>query len=177
MTALLRFYVCSTRLGWIGLLLSDSGLRATTLPQRDRHEALRRMLELGGEEEACLKDVQCIVDMLQSCAEGETVDCHGILDWSGVTPFQRKVLEATLKIPAGETRTYGWLAARVCSRKAARAVGQVMAKNPWPIIVPCHRVVASDASLHGYRGGLKMKQTLLSKEGVPKSPRQPPSTI
>ena len=177
MTTPLRFYVCSTRLGWIGLLLSDSGLRATTLPQRNRHEALRRMLELGGEEEACLKDVQRIVEMLQSCAKGESVDCHGILDWSAVTPFQRKVLEETLQIPAGETRTYGWLAARAGSRKAARAVGQVMAKNPWPIIVPCHRVVASDASLHGYGGGLRMKQTLLSKEGLSKPPRQPPSAI
>ena len=177
MTAPLRFYICSTRLGWIGLLLSDSGLRATTLPQRGRHEALRQTLELGGAEEACLKDVQSIVDMLQSCAEGETVDCHGILDWSTVTPFQRKVLEETLQIPSGETRTYGWLAARVCSRKAARAVGQVMAKNPWPILVPCHRVVASDASLHGYRGGLRMKRTLLSKEGAPRPPHQPSSAI
>ncbi|MCI0814531.1 MAG: MGMT family protein [Chloroflexi bacterium] len=88
------------------------------------------------------------------------------LDWTGITPFRRAVLEECARIPAGETRSYGWLAEQVGHPRAARAVGRVMATNPWPLFVPCHRVVGSDGSLHGYGGGLPMKDALLRAEGA-----------
>ena len=71
-----------------------------------------------------------------------------------------------MRIPAGETRTYAWLAAKVGRPRAARAVGRVMATNPLPIVVPCHRVVGSDGALHGYGGGLEVKAALLRLEGA-----------
>lgn len=80
------------------------------------------------------------------------------------TDFQRKVWDALLDIPAGETRTYGDLAARLGQPSASRAVGLANGKNPISIIVPCHRVVGANGSLTGYGGGLPRKRFLLELE-------------
>lgn len=88
------------------------------------------------------------------------------LDWRGITPFHREVLERCAQIPAGQTLTYGELAARAGRPRAARAVGSAMARNRWPLIVPCHRVVGSDGRLTGYSGsgGIETKRRLLGLE-------------
>ena len=78
--------------------------------------------------------------------------------------FRRLVWEATRLIPYGETRSYGWVAKQIGKPHAARAVGQALGKNPFLIIVPCHRVIAGDGTLGGFGGGLEMKQTLLEME-------------
>ena len=88
------------------------------------------------------------------------------VDWGGTSEFARGVLEACHSIPFGQTRTYAELASAAGSPRAARAVGQVMAHNRRPLIVPCHRVVASNGSLGGFGGGLAMKRWLLELEGV-----------
>jgi len=88
------------------------------------------------------------------------------LDLTGVTPFQRRVLKACAAIPRGQALTYGELARRAGHPGAARAVGRVMATNPIPIVIPCHRVVGKDLRLHGYGGGLEMKKRLLELEGM-----------
>ena len=82
---------------------------------------------------------------------------------SNLTGFQRKVLLETCRIPKGKTITYGELARRMGRAGAARAVGNALAKNPFPIVVPCHRVVAKDG-IGGYSGGVGMKKKLLLKE-------------
>jgi methylated-DNA-[protein]-cysteine S-methyltransferase len=110
-----------------------------------------------------------VIARLTSYAAGDIVDFSDLrLDLDGLTPFQRRVIRACRRIPRGRTMTYAQLAARVKSPGAARAVGSVMAKNRFPIIVPCHRVVASDGSLGGYSApsGLRMKRRLLRMEGV-----------
>lgn len=84
----------------------------------------------------------------------------------GISPFLVACLLAARRIPHGQVRSYGWLAAAAGSPKAARAAGQAMARNPAPIIIPCHRVIASDGSLGGFGGGLAMKRRLLELEGV-----------
>jgi O-6-methylguanine DNA methyltransferase len=70
-----------------------------------------------------------------------------------LTKFQWKVLKVTATIPMGETRTYKWVAEKAGSPDAVRAVGQALRRNPYPLIIPCHRVVKSDGSLGGYAGG------------------------
>lgn len=89
------------------------------------------------------------------------------LDWSGISTFQAAVLHACAAIPYGSVRTYGELASSVDSPKGARAVGMVMAGNPLPIIIPCHRVIGSDRKLRGYAApsGLEAKAWLLRLEG------------
>jgi methylated-DNA-[protein]-cysteine S-methyltransferase len=86
------------------------------------------------------------------------------LDLTGYTPFFRQVLQAALTIPYGELRTYRWLAEQVASPRAARAAGQVMAKNRTPVVIPCHRVVRSDGGLGRYSGGEGWKEKLLRLE-------------
>jgi len=81
------------------------------------------------------------------------------------TPFQGKVLLEVAKIPYGETRTYKNIANNL-ETAGYRAVGSAIGKNPFPIVIPCHRVVRSDLTLGGYRGGLKMKKKILKREGV-----------
>jgi len=90
-------------------------------------------------------------------------------DVSGHTRFQEKVLKAAMSIPHGQTQSYAWLAKQGGSPKAARAAGQVMAHNPVPIIIPCHRVLGSSGDLCGFAGGLRafgMKKNLLEIEGI-----------
>ena len=87
------------------------------------------------------------------------------LDFRCATPFRRRVLEALLEVPWGETLTYGELAREVGS-PSPRAVGQAVGWNPIPIVIPCHRVLASGGKLGGYSGGLDRKRFLLSLEGV-----------
>lgn len=80
--------------------------------------------------------------------------------------FQSDVLGAAREIPAGETRSYAWIATRIGRPGAARAVGRALGTNPVPIVVPCHRVVRGDGDLGGYIFGLEMKEELLRREGV-----------
>jgi len=88
------------------------------------------------------------------------------LDLSELTEFSAKVLKQTFKIPRGKVATYSGLAARIGHPGAARAVGTALANNPFPLVIPCHRVVRSDGALGGFGGGLKMKKELLTKEEV-----------
>lgn len=81
-----------------------------------------------------------------------------------MTSFAQKVYKVVLTIPLGEVRTYKWIARRVGRPKAYRAVGRVLKNNPYPLIIPCHRVIKSSGKLGGYMWGRKAKETLLNLE-------------
>ncbi len=97
---------------------------------------------------------------------GRKVKFKESLDLTGGTPFQKRVWRAMLKIPYGQTRSYGWLARQVGGKNKARAVGAACGANSVPIIIPCHRVIREDGTLGGYGGGLSLKRKLLKMEGV-----------
>ena len=88
------------------------------------------------------------------------------LDLRSVTPFQRTVLEVVAKIPPGQVRPYGWVARESGRPGASRAVGTTMARNPIPVLIPCHRVIRSDGHLGNYLFGVDAKTTLLEAEGL-----------
>ncbi len=92
-------------------------------------------------------------------------------DLAGLTDFQRRILAATARVPFGDVSTYAKVAARAGSEKASRAAGQALGANPIPIVVPCHRILASDGTMGGYSGGLDAKRVLLRLErgSVPKA--------
>jgi methylated-DNA-[protein]-cysteine S-methyltransferase len=100
---------------------------------------------------------------LRAYARGQIKEFSLPLDPPG-TPFQRAVWAALLRIPYGETRTYGEIAAAIGHPGAARAVGMACRTNPIGLIIPCHRVVGGDGSLTGYAGGLDLKARLLQHE-------------
>jgi methylated-DNA-[protein]-cysteine S-methyltransferase len=114
-------------------------------------------------------EVQRAIDGIQALLRGEAADLTDVrLDLGGVEPFDRRVYEAARSIGPGRTRTYGELAAQVGEPGEARTVGASMARNPVPLIVPCHRVVAADGRLGGFSapGGASTKRRLLEIEGV-----------
>ena len=86
--------------------------------------------------------------------------------WERVTSFDRSILEAAARIPAGETATYGEVAARAGKPEAARAAGGTLGRNPWPVLLPCHRVVGADGTLTGFGKGLPAKKALLAFESA-----------
>ena len=108
------------------------------------------------------------VRQLEEYVQGKRTAFDLPVDLEACSDFQRRVLEAAVAVPRGRLATYGEIAARIGAPHAARAVGQALARNPVPIIVPCHRVVASDGSLTGYSGGagVETKAILLQLEGA-----------
>ncbi|MFH0942003.1 MAG: methylated-DNA--[protein]-cysteine S-methyltransferase [Chloroflexota bacterium] len=158
------YTVFNTEAGWVAVLASEKGIKRLTMPQRTAGQAR----ELLGVE---IRDAELppsfpenIIKRLRRFFQGSKTAFPDICDLGEATPFQRRVWEITRQIPYGETRSYRWVAERVGQKNAARAVGQALARNPVPIIIPCHRVVASDGGLGGYSGGLSFKRFLLDLE-------------
>lgn len=111
--------------------------------------------------------VDALADRMKAFLEGEDIRFElEPADLGSCRPFQQAVLRAEHKVPRGWVTTYGALAAHLGRPGAGRAVGNSLADNPFPIIVPCHRAVRGDGGLGGFQGGLAMKRALLEKEGV-----------
>jgi len=155
---------CQTKVGWVGLAISPKGILALEYPRATREEALANLKERWPEVSLVQGAPEEIGEQLQRYYAGEPVAFRTKLDLKGYTPFQRRVWQATLQIPYGQTRPYSWVAQEAGSPRAYRAVGTALAKNPIPIIIPCHRVLRKDGTLGGYGGGLDMKRRLLEME-------------
>ncbi len=111
--------------------------------------------------------IDAVIGLIERFLAGEAVDFSlECLDLGLCGDFQRKVLRQEFRIPRGRVMSYGGLAASIGHPRAARAVGTALARNPFPLIIPCHRTVQADGSLGGFGGGLKMKRALLEMEGV-----------
>ena len=160
-----KHYMFQTPVGWVALLGSDKGLRRLSLKPTPE-EAMDELGDLP--EEAALD--QDWFGPVQRCVEryleGDSTALDEIeLDLDHAPGFFRAAWEACREIPSGETRSYAWLAAQAGNPLAVRAAGQAMARNRWPLIIPCHRVIGSNGGLHGYgAGGLRVKARLLAME-------------
>lgn len=111
--------------------------------------------------------IDALVTGIQSFLSGNDVKFDtGILDLDQCRPFQKQVLLAEFGIPRGYISTYGRIARYLGVPGGARAVGNALARNPFPIVIPCHRAIRSDGSPRGFQGGLAMKVRLLEMEGV-----------
>lgn len=162
--ARLYYDIFHTVLGWVGMLASPRGVRRCTLrPTPDQ-----AMAELGPEVEEAQEDegfLAPVREKLLAYLRGDGVSLDDVpLDMEGASPFFKAAWEACRRIPAGETRSYAWLAREAGRPRAFRAAGQAMARNPFSLLVPCHRVIGSDGGLHGYGGGLDVKARLLEME-------------
>jgi methylated-DNA-[protein]-cysteine S-methyltransferase len=170
----LNYLVFDTPLGWMGVLGSQKGLRRLVLPQSSPEQALHLLSEPSlKRHDQSLSEAEAgyfgdLPDRIRDYLAGKAVSFSDKLDLPGASPFQRRVWEVERSIPYGETRTYAWIAGKLGMPKAARAVGQALAKNPLPIMIPCHRVICSDGSLGGFGGGEDVKRLLLGIEAKAK---------
>lgn len=180
----------ATRWGYLGLLVSARGLEQVLLPRPDPEDAWRELERLSlargldlspvrepdlspaggpdlspgeGLEEKLLRWSR-LLEGYGSGAGGHRQEFPWEeLAWEGVSDFAARVYRALAEIPWGETRTYGQVAARLGCPGAARAVGRACARNPWPLVIPCHRVVGGRGP-GGYGGGRALKEALLAWE-------------
>jgi methylated-DNA-[protein]-cysteine S-methyltransferase len=172
----------STDLSWMAIAWHDDVLEGNAFGHASRRSAELALARIPGLPQVfCRFDAEGqagdtpwvgeLIDMLYRYAQGEPVDFSRVpLALDHLTPFGRRVVAACRAIPWGSTRSYGELASECGSPGAARAVGSVMAKNRYPLIVPCHRVLAAGGELGGYSApdGLKMKRRLLAMESAAK---------
>ena len=165
------FALFNTAVGRCGLAWGERGVAGVQLPEAGERETRARMLQRfpAAGETAPPPEVQRVIDRLVALLRGEASDFSTIaLDMDEVPAFHRRVYEAARAIPAGMTLSYGDIAARVGAPGAARAVGQALGRNPFPIIVPCHRVLAAGGKIGGFsaQGGVATKRRMLAIEGV-----------
>jgi methylated-DNA-[protein]-cysteine S-methyltransferase len=156
-----------TAIGECALAWSADGVVGVYFPEATPEATKRRIERRGHVEATPPAAVRAAMTRVQRLLEDGREDLIDIeLDMAGIERFERQVLEAARGIPPGATLTYGQLAARVGSPGAAREVGQVMARNRFPIIVPCHRVMAAGGGFGGFSapGGLESKARLLNIE-------------
>ncbi len=160
-----------TSVGVCGLLWGEHGLLAVQLPEANE-SATRARLERrcpGAQAVSPPPSVQRAVDAIKELLSGAHVDLSELeLDMRGLPEFHRRVYALARKIPAGKTMTYGELARGLGAPGSARAVGQALGRNPFAIVVPCHRVLAAGGKMGGFSatGGVSTKQKLLAIEGA-----------
>ena len=157
-----------TTLGPCGIAWNERGLTGLQLPEADRDATEQRLSPGAGPGEPP-RPVQQTIDQIERYLGGETVDFASVaIDLAGVGEFREAVYEAARSVGWGETASYGELAHRIGFPWGARAVGQALARNPIPIIIPCHRILARDRRVGGFSayGGVVTKQRLLALEGV-----------
>ena len=145
---------------------TDRGACAIVLPGvAEPKKQVARLLAEGKRAPSEHRVLQALLAACSTYFAGKPEHLEGQpVDWSLVTDFQQRVYQAARTIPPGRVESYQWVAQRIGNPQAARAVGQALASNPVPLIVPCHRVVASDGSLGGFTAGLPWKTRLLEME-------------
>jgi methylated-DNA-[protein]-cysteine S-methyltransferase len=166
----LRSAIISTQYGWIGMLFSDGGLRKLTLPCDSIAEVQKK---LGKYDHNAVPADSTSVVVISKQIKGyfqrkrKSFTCK--YDLPGSTAFQHAVWQSAAEIPYGQVRSYRFIAAKIGRPGAYRAVGQALARNPIPLIIPCHRVINSDGKLGGFGGKANIrdfKEKLLLLEGA-----------
>ena len=164
------FSLFPTTLGDCGIAWCSDIVVATRLPDKTSADTGRRLAaRTGGKRGEPPAAIRRAIASITALLEGEGTDLTAIVcDFGGVDPFAAQVYAATRAIPAGETSTYGAIASELGDKRLARNVGQVLGRNPFPIIVPCHRVVGASGRLVGFSaaGGVATKLRMLAIEGA-----------
>jgi methylated-DNA-[protein]-cysteine S-methyltransferase len=160
-----------TALGRCAIGWGPRGIAAVELPGSDYRSTRRRIERAlpGAVETAPPEEVARAIAEIAALLDGKRRDLSAVaLDMDDVPEFNRRVYEVARTVPPGETITYGEIAERIGERGAAQAVGRALGRNPFPIVVPCHRVLAADGSLRGFSaaGGIETKRRMLAIEGA-----------
>ena len=161
----------TTSVGVVGIVWTDVGsvskVLEIILPGDVRETDVPYRNVLSGGVSRLHNDIEHIGFEIQEFLNGGVVAFSlSDIDMVGCSPFQQQVFMQTCKIPRGMVMSYGRLSETIGIPKGARAVGTALARNPFPLIIPCHRVIRESGYLGGFGGGLQLKKLLLEKEGV-----------
>ena len=160
----MKHALIETDLGWVAIGIEDGAVCMAALPST-RELAEFAISDWGADEPAGKEEAAPFVGLVLRAVAGEDIRLDGNVRIGVGTEFQRAVWEGVSRIPKGETVTYGELAADAGYPGAARAVGQAVGSNPIPVLIPCHRVVASNG-IGGFGGDIRIKKRLLAAEGI-----------
>ena len=160
-----RFDVRRTPIGRVFVGISDQGVCDVTLDDPNERDYRLRLARHAPEALRDPDAVEPVMTEIEAYCKGRLSTFTVPIDLRGVTDFTRRVLRVTRRIPCGKLLSYGDVARRIGSPRASRAVGGALGRNPVPIIVPCHRVIAHGGKLGGFSGGLDTKLALLQIEG------------
>jgi methylated-DNA-[protein]-cysteine S-methyltransferase len=165
------YTIFDTGIGRCGIAWGDLGVMGVQLPEVREIETRRRMLRQypDAREQRPPPDIEIAIDGVVALLRGNSADLSGVtLDMTGIHIFNQRVYEFTRAIPRGETRTYGEIAAKLRTPGATHSVAQAIARNPFMIIVPCHRVLEAGSYTDRIspNGGVITKRRLLSIEGA-----------
>jgi len=171
MTPDLSFTLFDTAIGCCGIVWSACGIAGVQLPEKSAQATRSRVLRRHptAQETKPPADVQRVIDRIGALLRGEPVELSDVgLDSGAVSEFNRRVYDVARAIRPGATLSYGEIAERLGDRTLAREVAQALSENPYPIIVPCHRVLAAGGKMGGFSGpgGVRTKLRLLSIEGA-----------
>ena len=161
------YSIFKTNIGWCGIVIYKKELRRIFIGYKKYNQLFRQITEEFGKD---LKKIPSTGELIRKinlyCSGNKTSFNRYKIDWLSLTPFQTKVLRAAMKIPYGTITTYGNLAKTIGHPKSSRAVGNALSKNPFPLIVPCHRIVRGDGKVGGFSagGGKELKEKLLGME-------------
>jgi methylated-DNA-[protein]-cysteine S-methyltransferase len=166
-----EFTLFETAIGPCAIVWNEKGIRGVQLPERNEVTTRARVMRRfpGARPVSPPPVVERVRDGIVLQLRGDNRDLSTVqLDLDGVADFDRRVYDVARAIPAGATLTYGEVANRVGDHDRARDVGQSLARNPFPIVVPCHRVIAAGGKVGGFsaNGGITMKLRLLAIEGA-----------
>jgi methylated-DNA-[protein]-cysteine S-methyltransferase len=160
-----KYSIFKAKFGYLGLVLSERGLAKVFLfepKEKTVKDAILKAFPEAQREEAAFTGLKLA---LEKYLQGDPEEIKITMDVRGATPFEMRVWEACNDIEWGQTRSYAWVAEKTGVSGGARAVGQALGKNPFPLVIPCHRVIEKDGSLGGYAGGENLKYQLLRHEG------------
>ena len=165
------FALFGTAIGHCGIAWSAIGIVGVNLPEGTEQRTRARMTERfpGASEQSPPPAMQRVIDGITRLLAGEPHDFADVaIDETGIPAFNARVYAVARTIPAGSTLSYGDIARQLGDLGLSRAVGQALGQNPFPIVVPCHRVLAADGTLGGFsaRGGADTKRRLLTLEGA-----------
>ncbi len=171
-----NFTLFDTTIGTCGIAWSGAGVTGVQLPEGSLATTRARLLHrnAGAEPTSAPSSVQSIIDSIIALFNGKAIDLTAVqLDDAHVPDFNRRVYAITRAIPLGSTRTYGSIASELGDPLLAQQVGQALGRNPFPIIVPCHRVLGANGKLVGFSapGGVDTKRRmLLIERALPDEP-------
>jgi len=157
---MIKFSIVKTKLGWIGFIYNEKLIK-NSIPF-ENPEDVRKFFREIFKKELLEKPNELLESEIINAIEGKSFN----IDFNFNSDFQRKVLSIVMNIPKGKVTTYKSIAIAIGNEKLSRSIGNILFRNPFPIIIPCHRVIRSDRRIGGYSYGEELKEKILRLEGI-----------